>query len=183
MLDMFNTAPGALTFVPYITGDEKELGIVATSNYFGEIPADRYKDNKTGVVFLKTDGKYRSKIGLNARRTKAIAGNYDPASKHLTVATFDVDKNAVYLNQEWNPGKNPMIGDVLNAYNDGPLEDGSIMGPFLELESDSPAALLAPNETLRHHHNVFHFVGEDADLSVITESLFGISIMELKTIF
>jgi hypothetical protein len=183
ILDMFNTAPNALTLVPYITGDEKELGIVATSNYFGEIPADRYKDNKNGLVFLKTDGKYRSKIGLNTKRTKAIAGNYDPTAKHLTIASFDVDRNAVYLNQEWNPDKDPMIGDVLNAYNDGPLDDGSIMGPFLELESDSPAALLAPNETLIHCHNVFHFVGEDAELSAITEALFGVSIKELKTIF
>jgi hypothetical protein len=183
MLDMFNTAPGALTFVPYVIGDEKELGVIATSNYYGEIPADRYKERDNGLVFLKTDGKYRSKIGLNVKRTQSIAANYDPASKHLTIATFDKDPNAVYLNQEWNPDKDPMIGDVLNAYNDGPLDDGSIMGPFLELESDSPAALLAPNETLRHHHNVFHFVGEDTDLSAITEALFGISIQELKTIF
>jgi hypothetical protein len=183
MLDMFNTAPGALTFVPYNVGDEKELGIVATSNYFGEIPSDRYKEWDNGLVFLKTDGKYRSKIGLNVKRTKSMAANYDPASKHLTITTFDVDPKAVYLNQEWNPGKDPMIGDALNAYNDGPLDDGSIMGPFLELESDSPAALLAPNETLHHHHNVFHFVGEDADLSAITQTLFGISIEELKTVF
>ncbi|GHT34258.1 hypothetical protein AGMMS49574_21410 [Bacteroidia bacterium] len=183
ILDMFNTAPDALTFVPYNVGDERELGVIATSNYFGEIPADRYQQRDNGLVFLKTDGKYRSKIGLNVKRTKSIAANYDPQSKHLTIATFDVDPNAVYLNQEWNPEKDPMTGDVLNAYNDGPLEDGSIMGPFLELESDSPAALLAPNETLYHQHNVFHFAGEDADLSAITQSLFGITIQELKSIF
>ena len=77
----------------------------------------------------------------------------------------------------------PVGCDVLNAYNDGPLEDGSIMGPFLELESGSPAALLAPGESLQHRHNVFHFVGGDKYLSPLTEGLFGISIQELKSIF
>ncbi|MDR1556134.1 MAG: hypothetical protein LBS88_03760 [Tannerellaceae bacterium] len=178
MLDMFRPAPRALTIVPFIRGDEKELGVVATTAYFGEIPAGRYRE-KDGCVFLKTDGKYRSKIGLNSKRTQAIAGNYDPDSQHLIVTTFDVDREAVYLNQEWNPEKDPLRGDVFNAYNDGPLDDGSIMGPFLELESGSPAALIAPGESLIHNHHVFHFVGEEAALSAITETLFGIPAKEL----
>ncbi|RHJ78710.1 hypothetical protein DW103_14575 [Parabacteroides sp. AM08-6] len=182
MLDMFNTAPHSLTIVPFKTGDEKELGKIATTDYFGEIPAERLKI-KDGVLFLKTDGKCRNKLGMNAMRTKAIAGNYDPDSKRLTITTFDTDKNGIYLNQEWNPDKNPLIGDALNAYNDGPLEDGSIMGPFLEVESASPAAFLNPGETLQHNHNVFHFVGEETDLTPITEALFGVSIEEIKRVF
>ncbi len=182
MLDMFNPAPQALTIIPFVEGDENDLGIIATTDYFGKIPADRFKV-EDGLAFLKTDGKNRNKIGMNAKRTKAIAGNYDPDAKRLTISTFDVDKNAIYLNQEWNPEKYPLMGDALNAYNDGPLEDGSIMGPFLELESASPAAFISPNESLHHNHNVFHFVGEEADLTYITEELFGISIAKLKTIF
>ena len=182
MLDMFNTAPHSLTIVPFKTGDEKELGKIATTDYFGEIPAERLKI-KDGVLFLKTDGKCRNKLGMNAMRTKAIAGNYDPDSKRLTITTFDTDKNGIYLNQEWNPDKNPLIGDALNAYNDGPLEDGSIMGPFLEVDSASPAAFLNPGETLQHNHNVFHFVGEETDLTPITEALFGVSIEEIKRVF
>lgn len=182
MLDMFNTAPKSLTFVPFNKGEEKKMGIVATTDYFGEIPADRFKI-KNDLAFLKTDGNCRNKIGMNAQRTKAIAGNYDPDSKRLTITTFDVDPEATYLNQEWNPKKNPLIGDALNAYNDGPLEDGSIMGPFLELESCSPAAFIGPKESLQHNHNVFHFVGEESELTLITEKLTGISIEELKAIF
>jgi hypothetical protein len=182
MLDMFNPGTKAVTFIPFVEGDEKNLGTIATTNYFGEIPATYFKIID-GFAFLKTDGKYRSKIGLNAKRTNAIAGNYDPDAKRLTICTFDVDPKAVYLNQEWNPSKDPLIGDALNAYNDGPLEDGSIMGPFLELESCSPAAFIAPQESLKHHHNVFHFVGEEKDLTGIMEKLFGISPGELKTIF
>ena len=109
ILDMFNTAPPALTVVPYVTGNAKELGAVATSNYFGPIPPGRYVEKSNGLVFLKTDGQYRSKIGLSVARTKAIAGNYDPDSQHLVVATFDVDRNAPYLNQEWDASKDPLV--------------------------------------------------------------------------
>jgi len=178
MLDMFNPGPRAVTFIPFNEGDEKELGKIVTSDYFGEIPADRLKI-KGNIIYLKTDGNFRSKLGLNAKRTKAIAGNYDPDSKRLTISTFDVDKNAIYLNQEWNPEKDPLLGDAMNAYNDGPLADGSIMGPFLELESVSRAAFLKPMETLSHKHTVYHFVGEEADLSAITERLFGVKIGEI----
>ena len=182
ILDMFNPAPRALTFIPFMEGDEKELGTVVTSDYFGEIPADRLKIQNQ-MIYLKTDGNFRSKLGLNAKRTKAIAGNYDPDSKRLTITTFDVDRDAVYLSQEWNPSKDPLRGDAMNAYNDGPLDDGSIMGPFLELESVSPAAFLKPMQSMNHRHTVYHFTGEEVDLSQITEKLTGISISEMKKVF
>jgi len=172
--DMLKSAPRAVSIIPFIEGDEKALGKIVTSDYFGEMPADRLKI-KGNAIFMKTDGNYRSKLGLNEKRTKAAAGNYNPDSKQLTIITFDVDKEAVYLNQEWNPEKDPLIGDALNAYNDGPLADGSIMGPFLELESVSPAAFLKPGQSLSHTHNVFHFVGEETDLKQAAEQLLGIS--------
>lgn len=182
MLDMFIPGVKALTFIPFYEGDEDELGKIVTSDYFGEIPDDRLviKDN---MVYLKTDGKYRSKLGLNNKRTKAMAGNYDPDSKRLTVVTYDVDKNAIYLNQEWNISKDPLVGDAMNAYNDGPLDDGSIIGPLLELESTSPAAFLKPNQKLSHKHTVFHFVGDEKDLTTITAKLFGVSLDEIKDVF
>ena len=182
ILDMFNPAPKAVTFIPFNEGEEAVMGKIVTSDYFGEVPADRLKIQEN-IIYLKTDGNYRSKLGLNAKRAKTIAGNYDPDSKRLTITTFDVDKGAVYLNQEWNPDKNPLTGDAMNAYNDGPLEDGSIMGPFLELESASPAAFLKPAQSLTHRHNVFHFVGEEKDLNPMVEKLFGISIRDIKNVF
>lgn len=182
VMDMFNTSPQALTVVPYHMGSEAYLGRIVTSEYFGEIPANRLQV-KDGLIFLKTDGRFRSKIGLNALRTKGISGNYDPVSGRLTVSTFDVNKQAAYLNQEWDTTKDPAVGDIFNGYNDGPLEDGSIMGPFLELESASPGAFIYPGESLTHHHQVFHFTGEAAALTAITEVLFGISVDELIAVF
>ena len=108
---------------------------MVTSDYFGEIPANRLVDDNNGTLYFKTDGKSRGKLGMNAKRTKSIAGNYDPITRRLTIVTFEVDPKATYLNQEWNPEKDPLVGDALNAYNDGPLDDGDIMGPFFELKA------------------------------------------------
>lgn len=182
MLDMYNPSDSAVTVIPFNTGEASELGPVVTSDYFGEIPADRLIEDN-GILYFKTDGKSRGKLGMNAKRTTSLAGNYDPISQRLTVVTFDVHPDKIYLNQEWNPEKDPLIGDALNAYNDGPLEDGSIMGPFLELESSSPAAFLKPGESLSHTHNIYHFVGSEASLSPIAEKLFGVSLQKIKTVF
>jgi len=182
MLDMFKPGQKAITFIPFNEGNELEMGKIVTSDYFGDIPEDRLKI-KDRIIYLKTDGQYRSKLGVNGKRTNAIAGNYDPDSKRLTVVTFDVDRDAVYLNQEWNPDRDPLQGDAMNAYNDGPLEDGSIMGPFLELESVSPAAFLKPMESLSHKHSVFHFIGEENVLEPVIQKLFGITPSEIQNIF
>lgn len=182
ILDMFIPAPEAVTIIPFYEGDEKELGKIVTSDYFGEIASDRLV-SKGSTLYFKTDGKSRGKLGLNSYRTKGIAGNYDPASKRLTITTFDVERGATYLNQEWNPTKDPLIGDAMNAYNDGPLEDGSIMGPFLEVESCSSAAFLKPGESQTHNHNVYHFVGEADELTKITELVLGVSIEDITKAF
>jgi hypothetical protein len=150
--------------VLYREGDEKELGKVATTDYFGEIPPDRLRD-EGGILYLKTDGKYRSKIGMNAKRTKGIAGNYDPISKRLTIVTFDVDPSKIYLNQEWNPKKDPLFGDALNAYNDGPGRCS--IRTFLELESCS---LRLSEPDIMSTNLCFSFVGDEPVLSPILKN-------------
>ncbi len=182
MLDMFIPSDKAVTIIPFEEGDEKQLGKIATTDYFGEIPTTHLKIESRNL-YLKTDGKLRAKLGLNALRSKSIAGNYDPISNRLTITVFDQDKNASYLNQEWNPSKDPLVGDAMNAYNDGPLEDGSIMGPFLEVESVSPAAFLKPGEKLSHKHTVYHFTGDTNALDPIAKSLLGVSINEITQVF
>ena len=180
MLDMFPPSPDALTIIPYEKTKTSEN--IATTGYFGEIPKDRIR-LANGNLYLKTDGRFRSKVGLKAFRTKSMAANYDPECGRLTIITFDTDKKGIYLNQEWGTGRNLFDGDVLNAYNDGPLEDGSVMGPFLELESSSPAAFIKPDETMTHQHNIFHFMGDKNDLSEITKKFLGVTIETLECIF
>ena len=169
ILDMFNPSPSTMIIIPY---REKGNGKVVTTDYFGEVPPDRITVEKNVVVF-KADGKSRGKIGISPERAEPLAGSFDAENNILTVVKFDVDSSAVYLNQEWNTRKDPFTGDAVNAYNDGPLEDGTQMGPFYELESVSPAAFLQPGDKLSHTHSVFHFIGERKALLEMIEALFG----------
>jgi hypothetical protein len=104
--------------------------------------------------------------------------------KHvLTIILFDIDPSEKFLNQEWNTLKPPFSGDAVNAYNDGPLADGSQMGPFFELESVSPAAFLAPGQFLMHRHLVFHFTGSEEGLDVVSRKVLGVSLGQIKGAF
>lgn len=176
LLDMLTPAPHATIIIPY---DTTATGPVATTNYFGAIPPDRLTDKK-GALFFQADGKSRGKLGLSPARAKPMAGSYDPDRHLLTLVLFDVDKKGTYLNQAWTLMPNPFQGDAVNAYNDGPLADGTQMGPFYELESVSPAAFLAPNASLTHRHTVLHLTGNKSQLEVIARKALGVSLTQLQ---
>lgn len=178
-LDMFTPSSKAIIVIPY---DEKANGKVATTDYFGQIPPDRVISRK-GHLFFKADGKSRGKLGMTAGRTLAVAGSYDAANNVLSIIQFDIDKKATYLNQEWKTDKDPLTGDAVNAYNDGPLPNGSQLGPFYEMESVSPAAFLKPKEKLSHRHCVFHFTGDKAGLNTIASKVLGVSLMDIESAF
>ncbi|MDP4262216.1 MAG: hypothetical protein Q8941_06760 [Bacteroidota bacterium] len=182
MLDMFNPSPATVVVIPYKEDSTDRKAKPATTDYFGEIPADRLK-MEGSVLFFKADGKMRGKLGIHPSRAKNVAASYDIEKKMLTVIYFDIDNNAPYLNQEWNTSKPPFSGDAVNSYNDGPLPDGSQMGPFYELESVSPAAFLQPGQSLTHNHSVFHFAGDEKGLDMITQKLLGVSINQIKNAF
>lgn len=182
MLDMLNPSPQTVIAIPYKTNVADAKSKVATTDYFGEIPADRIKyDN--GVLLFKADGKSRGKLGIAPQRAMPVAGSYDALNKVLTITVFDVDSAGRYLNQEWNTKKPPFSGDAVNAYNDGPLQDGSQMGPFYEIESVSPAAFLQPGQSLKHQHTVLHFTGNEQVLDSISQKLLHISLAALKSAF
>jgi hypothetical protein len=181
LLDMFNPSPATTIVVPY-TSAAGDTTKPATTDYFGEIPADRIK-YQDSVLYFKADGRSRGKLGVHPRRAKPLIGSYDALHHVLTIAQFDIDPSAAYLNQEWNTAKPPFSGDAVNAYNDGPLADGSQMGPFYELESVGPAAILRPNGQLVHQHAVFHFTGAEASLDKISRRVLGVSIEQIKQEF
>ncbi len=85
----------------------------------------------------------KGKLGIVPESVLPVAGSYDAINNVLTITSFTVDNTAQYLNQEWNTSKPVFSGDAMNSYNDGPLADGSQMGPFYEIESVSPAAALS----------------------------------------
>jgi len=183
MLCMFNPSEKGLVFIPYRTGDAAELGQIVNDNYFGKVPADRLIVDH-GVIYFKTDGKHRSKIGLSPKRSLPWCGSYDPVQKVLTLLWFSKPaEQAKYVNSKWGNQDDPLQGDVVNSYNDGPVEDGSVMGPFYEIESSSPAALLASGEKITHTQRIFHLTGSENELGKITEKLFGISLSAIESAF
>jgi hypothetical protein len=183
LLAMFNPSEKGVVFIPFKTGEEAELGKIVTDDYFGKVPEDRLIV-KDGILFFKTDGKHRSKIGLSPQRSLPYCGSYDPENKVLTLLWFSKPgEPAKYVNSKWGIQDDPLSGDAVNSYNDGPVEDGSIMGPFYEIESSSPAALLAPDEKITHTQRIFHISGDEAQLSQITQKLFNISISEIEQAF
>jgi len=179
MLDMFPPSSNTTVIIPY---KKDSANKPANTGYFGEIPASRIK-YVDSTLFFKADGKMRGKLGVLPAFAKNIAGSYDADNKTLTIALFDVSSSDQYLNMEWDTKKPPFSGDAVNAYNDGPLEDGRQLGPFYELESVSPAAFLAPGQSLTHRHSVFHFTGNKQAIDAICKQTLGVSLQEVKSIF
>lgn len=183
ILGMFNPSDSTNVVIPYLKGDEQELGPIATTDYFGEIPADRIV-MQDGILYFKGDGKYRGKLGLSPERATSVAGSYDAENKVLTIVQYDQpEEKSLYMNQVWEIQDEPYQGDVINSYNDGPLEKGDQMGPFYELETVSPAAFLEPEQSISHTHRTFHFVGREEQLSVLSEKVFGVSLNRIKSVF
>ncbi|NJK85292.1 MAG: hypothetical protein HC906_04330 [Bacteroidales bacterium] len=178
MLSMFNPSEGVTVFIPF-KGSEKEPGKVVNDDYFGEMPADRLKV-EDGIIYFKIDGKFRSKIGIPPARALPFCGSYDSESKTLTILWYSLpDKVSKYVNSKWGKQDDPLSGDVVNSYNDGPVEDGSVMGPFYEIESSSPAAMLTPGEEMMHIQRIFHITGDENQLDFISLKLFNISIQKI----
>lgn len=178
-LDMFAPSEKCVIIIPY---KKDAQGKIATTDYFGEIPKDRIKI-ENGILYYKADGKARGKLGIPPGRVMDVAGSYDAAANILTIIKYDIDAAGKYLNQEWRTDRPPFSGDAMNAYNDGPLADGSQMGPFYELESVSPAAFLKPNEQMAHNHSVFHFTGDKKMLDEISKKVLGVSLAEIEKAF
>lgn len=183
MLSMLNPSPEVTIFIPYREEGLNQQAKIVNDDYFGKVPADRLTIDK-GVIYFKVDGKYRSKIGIPPQRAMSFSGSYDAQHKALTLLWCDIPMGRTdYVNSKWELQKEPFSGDAINAYNDGPVEDGTQMGPFYELESSSPAANLKPGEKLLHRQRIFHFEGDEAQLSLITDKIFGISLTGINCKF
>jgi hypothetical protein len=180
MLCMFSPSPTTTVFLPYLEAGD---GAVVNDDYFGKVPSDRLRV-EGGVAYFKIDGKYRSKIGIPPERAKDLCGSYDSASKMLTLLWGSLPSGKKdYVNSKWGDQDNPFAGDAINAYNDGPVEDGSIMGPFYEIETSSPGADLKPGESLTHSQRVVHVQGSEAELAKLVKDLFGLNLNEIATKF
>jgi len=168
LLGMYQPTPGTVMAIPVKSGDDAELGPAVNDDYFGRVPADRLKV-KGDVIFFKGDGEYRSKIGVPPLRSLGVAGSYSPEWQALTLTVYPHPEGITdYVNSAWAIQNEPFAGDAINCYNDGAPEPGKPpLGPFYELETSSPAAALAPGETITHRQTTIHLIGEATDLDPV----------------
>jgi len=182
ILGMFNPSPSMTILIPFKEGLASELGQKVNDTYFGKVPADRLIVGD-GILYFKGDGQYRSKIGLNPKRALPLMGSYDEENKLLTIVHYSKPEGVTdYVNSMWELQDEPFAGDAANSYNDGPV-DGNALGPFYELESSSPAAFLESGQSMDHKHTTIHIRGEEPELDVVIQQVFGVSLSEVKNAF
>jgi hypothetical protein len=181
ILGMFNPSPATTVVIPYVSGEDPDLGPVVNDAYFGKVPEDRLVAGD-GALFFSGDGQYRSKIGLSPMRAKSTLGSYDADRKVLTIVQYNKPNGTRdYVNSMWALQEEPYWGDVVNSYNDGPPSPGAkALGPFYELETSSPAAKLGVGGTITHIHRTIHLTGPEAALNPIARKLLGVGIADIK---
>jgi len=177
LLGMFTPSAETVVIIPFHPIPNARSFI--TDNYFGEIPKERLQV-KDSVLYFTCDGKLRSKIGLSPLIAKPMAASFDFKNNVLTVVVPEVHKDAAYVNSKWELQKEPYKGDVINSYNDGPLADGTQMGPFYEVESSSPALALKKGETGSYKETTCHFQGDYNALKKAAKQLLGVDLDQLK---
>ncbi len=184
ILGMFNPSPSTTVAIPFVAGTEEELGPIVNDAYFGKVPAERLLIDES-VLYFRGDGRKRGKIGIPRRRALPTMGSYDAEGKVLTLVEYTLPADRTeYVNSMWEISDRPYQGDVVNSYNDGPPAPGAPpLGPFYELESSSPAAELAPGESLTHVHRTMHFRGSEAELDAIAKKALGVSLADITAAF
>ena len=150
-----------------------------TDDYFGKISTDRLIV-KDSVLYLRCDGKSRGKIGISPLIAKPMAASFDFKRNILTILIPEVTKDAPYVNSKWEMQKQPYKGDVINAYNDGPLKDGSQLGPFYEIESSSPVKELKGGEPMTYHQATAHFQGDYEALRTLARNILHVDLNEIR---
>lgn len=156
-----------------------QKGATINTNYFKSDFNNRLIETEN-LTLYKTDGNAKGKIGLSPNHDKNVVGSFDFEKNILTIVTYETNKEDVFLNSEWNFDAPPYLGDVLNVYNDGKNEDGSILGPYYELETSSSSKELKKNERIYHKHSTFHLSGDFYELNQVCWSVFGADLNTLK---
>lgn len=170
ILGMFNPSDDTGIIVPFVNTLKME-------SYFGDIPDDRLATTDN-AVFFKGDGKYRSKIGLPPENIVPACGSYDAKRQLLTIVQYDFHGDTDYVNSQWELQDKPFKGDVVNSYNDGPVDGGDQLGPFYELESSSSAKALQPGQSVKHTHKTYHFEGNFEELNRISQAVLGVDLSQ-----
>jgi len=183
ILGQFKPLPRGKVIVPFVAGDAETLGPRATTDYFGQMPPERCVVGDDHLLF-SCDGQFRSKIGVSPARARNVLGSYDPQAQVLTIVQFNLPADPAglpYVNSLWEIQDAPFAGDAVNSYNDGEETPGAgQLGPFYEIETSSPAAALAPGESITHEHNTFHFAGNADALDALARQVLAVGLDDVR---
>ncbi len=177
LLSMMNPTEETKVIIPF--SPQPNAHSFITDNYFGEIPQDRLQV-KDSFLYFRCDGKSRGKLGISPVIAKPIVGSFDFKKNVLTILIPEVHPVERYVNSKWEFQKQPYKGDVINSYNDGPLQDGSQLGPFYEIESSSPVKELNPGEFEEYQQTIIHFTGDYSALKKLTNHLLQVDLDEVR---
>ncbi len=178
LLGMLTPSPQTVVIIPF--KPIQPVHDYITDDYFGAVPTERLTV-KDSVLYFNCDGKSRGKIGLSPSIAKSVAASFDYRKNTLTIIYFEVDKDGMYVNSKWEMQENPFKGDVINAYNDGPLQDGTQMGPFYEIESSSSVKELHKGGVMRYRQVTCHFQGDYPSLNALAIATLGVQLNEAKS--
>jgi hypothetical protein len=177
LLGMFTPTEQTKVVIPF--KPQKNARLFISDDYFGKIDSSRLTV-KDSMLYFRCDGKSRGKLGLKPVIAKPFVCSYDFKKNVLTVLIPEVHKDSRYVNSKWELQKEPYKGDVINSYNDGPLQNGSQMGPFYEVESSSPALELKPGETQEYHQTTMHLQGDYATLKDLVKQLINVDLDDVR---
>ncbi|HWV64422.1 DUF6786 family protein [Chitinophaga sp.] len=177
LLGMFKPSDQTAIVAPFRSGPDATKHI--TDDYFGKIPPQNLQ-LKDSLLLFRADGKSRGKLGLSPLVAKRGAGSIDLENNTLTVLLYEVAPQGRYVNSKWEQQKEPFKGDAVNCYNDGPLADGTQMGPFYEVESSSDARALKAGESLRYRQTTLHFEGDRKALQVLAMQLWQLPLEDVQ---
>ena len=181
---MSPTSDNAVMIVPFLPGDEAELGKIVTADYFGKLEDNRLAvSEELNLIFLRGDGDFRSKLGISFARARTPIGSWNPETETLTIVDYDLPTEAPdgYTNNLWEIQDEPFAGDVVNAYNDGPNDSGTQFGKFYELETVSPALALAPGQSDSHAARTTRLSGNRESLDKIAVAVFGATLSQIQS--
>jgi hypothetical protein len=182
IVGMFNASPATTVAVPFQAGPEAIRGPIVNDRYFGKVPEDRLLVKRDqGVLLFKADARHRCKIGVGPKRATDVLGSWDAEHGVLTLVQYTQPQTSMpYVNSMWELQDDPYAGDVVNSYCDGPPKPGAKqLGQFYELETSSPALMLAPKQRATHAHRTLHFEGDRAGLDALARRLLGVGLDEL----
>lgn len=169
----FRATDSTTVVVPFSAGGSEGRGRIVDEEPPGTVSPDRLVVDGDGVLFVRADGRLRSRIDIDPRRARPVVGGYDPSRGLLTLVSFAKSVGA---------GDAP-IDAVTCANGASPADASSARGPCYELGTPSSVVLLAPGASVTLVRRTLHVHGDATALRAICERVLGVAPRRVARVF